>query len=41
MISAILSQIPYSMEQRIILVEQGIPTREQGISPAKLENITG
>jgi hypothetical protein len=34
-------QIPYSMEQGIIFVEQGIPTREQGISPAKIENITG
>jgi hypothetical protein len=41
MISAILSQIPYSMEQGIILVEQGILAQEQGILPAGSEIITG
>jgi hypothetical protein len=40
-VTGLLGRIPYSTEQGIILVEQGIPTREQGISPAKIENITG
>jgi hypothetical protein len=36
-VAGLLMQIPYSMEQGIILVEQGIPAQEQGILLAKPE----
>jgi hypothetical protein len=35
------SEIPYATEQGIILVEQGIPTREQGILPVKTKAMVG
>jgi hypothetical protein len=36
-VAGLLMQIPCSMEQGIILVEQGIPAQEQGILRAKTE----
>jgi hypothetical protein len=40
-VAGLLMQIPYSMEQGIILVEQGIPAQEQGILLAKPKFIAG
>jgi hypothetical protein len=39
MISVILSKIPYTTEQGIILAEQGILAQKQGISPAKTKSM--
>jgi hypothetical protein len=38
-VAGLLTQIPYSTEQGIILAEQGILAQEQGILPRKTENI--
>ena len=39
--TGLLTQIPYSTEQGIILAEQGILTREQGVLPTRAEVIVG
>jgi hypothetical protein len=40
-VTGLLVQIPYSMEQGIISAKQGILAQEQGILPDKIEIIIG
>jgi hypothetical protein len=40
-VAGLSMQIPYATEQGIIIVKQGIPAREQGISHAKDKIIAG
>jgi len=40
-IAGLPMQMPYSLEQRIILAKQGIPAQEQGNSRATIEMIIG